>query len=57
MSEGYIVIIDWSQTDQTRVFVEDAKSLEEAIETVKRSGCNCPRLYGGGEVDRVIKSK
>lgn len=54
MIVGYMVRINWSQTDQDTVFVEGAKSQQEAIDRV-RKGCNCPRIYGDGAVDYIYK--
>lgn len=55
--KGYLVRIDWSQSEHDTVFVPGAISVEEAIQAVRDSGCNCPRLYGDGKVDRVIRIK
>lgn len=54
MAVGFIVQIDWSQTDKTYVFVEGAKTREQAKELVKKS-CNCPRIYVDREIERIIK--
>lgn len=55
--KGYLVRVDWSQTVQTTIFVPGSKSLKEAIQAVKDSGCNCPRLYGAGYVSSVLRVK
>lgn len=54
MAVGFIVQIDWSQTDKTYVFVEGATTREQAKELVKKS-CNCPRIYVAHEIDKIIK--
>jgi hypothetical protein len=51
--KGYLVRIDWSQTDQDTVCVIGAKTQEEAIEAVKKTN-NCPRIYRDGSVNRII---
>ncbi len=55
--KGFVVEIAWSQTDKSYVFVQGAKTSEEAIKAVRDSGCNCPRLYRSGRVDRVLNLK
>lgn len=52
--EGFIVRIDWSQTDQVIVFVKGSKTAEEAVAEVKK-GCNCPRIYINGHIDRIVE--
>lgn len=51
--KGYLVKIDFSQTDQTYVFVQGADSKEEAVQAVKDQ-TNCPRVYYDGPVDRIL---
>ena len=55
--KGYLGSVDWSQTDHSTIFVPGSKSIEEAIQAVKDSGCNCPRLYSGGYVTSVLRIK
>lgn len=52
--EGYVVEIDFSQTDKTYVFVKGAKTREEAAEAVKKT-TNCPRVYGWYAINSVLE--
>jgi len=52
---GYVVEIDWSQTDKDYVFVEGAKSRKEAVDYIIDRGCNCPRINAVRTIDRAYK--
>lgn len=54
MAVGFVVEIYWSGSDITHVFVEGAESREQAIKLVKKNS-NCPRVYSGVEIDRVMR--
>ena len=54
MLAGYVVMIDWSQTDQTYVFVKNAQTKEEAIKYVQ-SSCNCSRIYVREPIKYIIE--
>ncbi len=51
---GFIVRIDWSQTDADYVFVQGSVTKEEAVAAVKKT-CNCPRIYANGHIDMVME--
>jgi len=52
--KGFIVEIDFSQTDKSYVFVEGAKTREKAVEAVKER-TSCPRVYAWHRIDAVFK--
>jgi len=54
---GYMVEIDWSQTDRDYVIVLGAKSRQEAADYVRERGCNCPRIYGMHPIKKVYNTK
>ena len=55
MIVGYLVEIDWSQTDKDHVAVLGAKSKKEAADYVRDRGCNCPRITGTYPINHVYK--
>ena len=51
---GFIVKIDWSQTDQDYVFVKGSVTREEAVAAVRKN-CNCPRIACNGHIDSMME--
>ena len=53
-SSGFIVCIDWSQTDKDYVFVKGSVTPDEAVAAVRKD-CNCPRIYINGHIDSMME--
>lgn len=57
MIVGYVVCINYSQTHWEYVFVEGAKSGEEAAEYIRKKYSNVSYITGDSAIKRVYKIK